>query len=141
MTRLDRITAHLPKRPFAPSLERSKEKNSEEALKVMCVDDYFIEQDSLYDRIIGQPKLLEQLMMFKSYRSSQYFHYDTIGIGIGNQLLKCKDCELVGPYGCILTHMAINHDMHIGLVHCAYCKRQKVATHMEEETFEDCYRI
>lgn len=133
------IAQHLKKGLFAPIFEQSAEKTDPVALKMMCVVDYNVQCWNLYHRMqaVG-PKLMRQLMQFRSYGTFKYYDY-LVGSDIEKFVLKCKFCDLIGPYGYILTHMAINHDTHIGLKLCVYCKRIDLKQHFVNNSLDDCY--
>ncbi|XP_031622385.1 uncharacterized protein LOC116340201 isoform X2 [Contarinia nasturtii] len=134
------ISIHLSKRPIAVVMEQSNEKTNLVALQLMCIIDYYMEERRLYDRIVKTecPKLLLQLMKFFTFVSFKYYDYRA-SRKIGNQILRCKFCALIGHYTCILSHMAINHNAHIGLKQCAYCYREELKTHFDDCTFDTCY--
>lgn len=62
-----------------------------------------------------------------------------MGPQIGMRVLQCELCGLTGPYGYILTHMAINHNVHIGLKTCAYCDRSDLKAHITDGSLQQCY--
>lgn len=132
-----KLIDYLSNRRIAPILHNSTEKDDLIALKLMCIIDYYTEQGKLYSNIEREPKLLTQLMQFKSYGSFTY--YDCIVDRVnGECLLQCEFCEFIGSYALVLTHMAINHNAHISNKMCAYCKRKDVVTH-SENTLQNCY--
>lgn len=131
--------AHLQKGPFASIFEYSNEKTNPIALKLMCIIDYNTQRMELYQRMLAaDPKLLTQLMQFHSYGLFKYYDYQVDQV-IGKHVLKCKFCELIGPYRCIATHLAINHDTHIELTRCAYCNRIELKKHFGEDLLHKCY--
>lgn len=137
------IVKHLEKRrPFATVFDQlpTVEKDDPVAVKFMFVVDYNVQQCDLYNRIAAaaNSKLLTQLMLFHSYGKFKNYEYQ-VGQKIRKRLLKCKFCELIGLYGCILTHMAISHDAHISLKTCAYCNRVDLRTHFNDDSLEQCY--
>lgn len=133
------VAKHLQTSPFASIFEQSNEKDDAVALKLMCIVNFETQRHSLYPRIQeASPKLLAQLMQFHSYGTFKYYDYQ-VGGEIGKRVLKCKFCELIGPYGLILTHMAINHNAHIGLKKCAYCNRVVLKRHFADASIEQCY--
>lgn len=134
------IEIHLSKRPIARILNQSNENNDSIALRLMCIIDYYMEERHLYSRIAKTqcPKLLVQLLKFHTFVSFKYYDYRA-SRKVGDNVLRCKFCDLVGPYTYILTHMAINHNAHIGLKMCAYCNREELKTHFNNETFDKCY--
>lgn len=136
---IDALRAHLVKRPIAAIFENSNEKNDETALKFMCLVDYYVAEHKFYDEFVKYPKLMAQLLRFHSYSSFVFYSYPAIRT-ISGHLLQCKFCELTGPYSHILTHMAINHNAHIGLKTCAYCNRSQLIEHMQNGTFNTCYQ-
>lgn len=134
------IAQHLKKGSFAPIFEQSNEKDNDIALKLMCIIDFHAQKLDLYKRVQDSksPKLLTKLMQFSSFGTFKYFDYQ-VGKRIGKRVLKCKFCELVGPYGLILTHTVINHNVHIGLKNCAYCHRTELNEHLNEDVLHECY--
>lgn len=134
------IAQHLKKGSFAPIFQQSNEKDHHLALKLMCIVDFHAQKWNLYERVAkaGNPKLLMQLIKFDSYGSFKYYDYQ-VGKGIGKRVLKCKFCDLVGPYGLILSHMAITHNAHIPLKTCAYCMRTDLKKHFDEDELHQCY--
>lgn len=135
----DAIAQHLRKGPFASIFEQSSEKDDHNALKFMCIVDYNAQRLDLYTRMLSADrKLLAQLMHFRSYGSFRYYDYQ-VGQEIGNRVLKCKFCELIGPYGCILTHMAINHNEHMPLKTCTYCNAIDLKKHFRDDSLHQCF--
>lgn len=134
------IAIHLSKRPIAPILEQSSEKTNAIALQLMCIMDYYMEERRLYGRIAKMqcPKLFMQLMKFHTFVSFKYYDYRA-SRKIGDKILRCKFCDLTGPYTYILTHMAVNHNAHIGLKLCAYCNREELKVHFNDGSFDHCY--
>lgn len=139
-----RLMEHLLTRPIAPMLEHlgETEKNDEIALKFMCVVDYDVTRKSLYERISDTkfPKLFNELLGFHSYKSFQY--YDYVGNNhFSGKFLQCKfaQCQFFGPYTLVLTHMAINHNMHYGFKLCAYCCRVELKMHLADGSFQRCH--
>lgn len=134
------IGIHLSKRPIAPILEQSSEKTNPVALQLICILDYYMEERRLYAQIakVQSPKLLMQLLKFHSFVSFKYYDYRA-SRKIGDKILRCKFCDLIGPYTNILTHMAINHNAHIGLKMCAYCNREELKVHFSNGSFNHCY--
>lgn len=134
------ITEHLMKRPIAAILEQCVEKDDFKALQFMCIVDYYAEKRNLYSRIGGSscPKLLSLLFQFRHFEKFKYFDYP-INRKMKWYVLQCKFCELTGPYRCILTHMAINHNVHIGLKMCAYCNKKELKEHFADNSLEQCY--
>lgn len=133
------IAAHLKRGPFATIFDQSNEKTDSIALKVMCIIDYNVQGLDLYRRMeAAGPKLLTQLLKFHSFGQLKYYDY-IVGSEIGKRVLQCKFCEFTGQYGLVLTHMAINHNTHIGLKTCVYCNTMDLKTHFGSETLTECY--
>lgn len=146
-----RIQEHLQNRPIAPILayyishgngEDSGERNNISVLKFMCVLDYYTEARGLYTRIdqSSHPKLRSQLLQFRDFERFKYYHYSMDRSKIGDRILKCKFCELIGAYAYILTHMTINHDVHIGLKICVYCEHKELTAHFDDDDLGDCFQ-
>lgn len=144
MENTPKLIEYLNKRPFAPILERINhdELADEIALKFMCIVDYEVTKRNFYARISDTnfPKLLYELLGFYSYKNFRFYDY------IGNKRfadkqLQCKfaQCQFFGPYLSVLTHMSINHNMHFGLVLCAYCCNYELQQHFADNSFEACY--
>lgn len=138
------IGKYLLNRPIGPVFGSSDEKDHVKALQMMCIFDREMEKNGLYDRIskTNHKKLLVQLMNFRSFASFQYYNYVNNKKDqkeMAKKILQCKFCDLVGPYNYVLSHMAINHDAHIGLKVCAYCNRKKLKEHFTEKSFNECY--
>ncbi|XP_037027493.1 uncharacterized protein LOC119068136 [Bradysia coprophila] len=116
------------------------EKNDETALKFMCIIDYEIERNGLYEKIknTNYPKLFEELLCFHSYKNFTYYEYKDSPFLNGKNVQCCR-CELFGTYTSILTHIAINHDLHIGNRLCFYCGKKELKIHFEEESLQKCY--
>ncbi|XP_055326977.1 uncharacterized protein LOC129580518 [Sitodiplosis mosellana] len=140
-TMIEALKRHLASRKIAPILKKLEEKNednSEKALKFLCVLDYVTEQNGFYKQMDDHPKLLQQLMSFNSYESFKYYHYHlnkNVSKVIGNRILRCKFCDLIGPYAIILSHTAISHNVHLGIKKCAYCNRMDLLDH----PLDTCY--
>lgn len=132
------LQRHLTNRPIQPIVAQSCEINDENALKFMVVVDYYMEKKKLYDRIKRHPKLLEQLLKFKSYGTFLFYNCK-VKQEIGQSLLKCVSCGLVGRYENILCHMIVNHNTHLSHTQCAYCKRTDLDTHFKNGSFQECY--
>lgn len=133
------IAQHLEKQMIAPIFRDSDEKNNLIALKLMCVVDYHVSHNNLYNRIKMQteyPKLLKELLSFRSFGSFAYYNYQMNKSKFGKMVFKCKWCELVGNVEFIFTHMAINHNAHISVNGCVYCDRRE---HANETEFLKCY--
>lgn len=128
------LKRHLNQSRYRVIFEKSTEKHSLTSLKLMVIIDFHATQLNFYSRIdkTALPKLLYQLMQFHSYKYFKYYDYN-IGRKIGDRILQCKFCELIGPYGSILTHMAIIHNAHIGLKRCAYCNRTELRMHFKSD--------
>lgn len=135
---IDKLIEYLKKRPIAPILVGSKEKNDLKALKLMCVVDYYAEKHGHFKEIRKFPKLMHQLLNFRSYSNFQYYDCH-VNSGIGARLLQCKSCELVGPYALIMTHMAVNHNQHVSLTRCAFCSREYLSAHIQNDSLDGCY--
>lgn len=135
------IAEHLQKGAFASIFRNSTEKDRSDptALKLMCIVDYNTQRLELYERMqAAYPKLMTHLMQFHSYGLFKYYDY-LVGHEIGKRVLQCKFCELIGPYGLILTHISINHDAHIGLKTCVYCNRTDLKKHFSDDSLPECY--
>lgn len=134
------LTIHLQQKPIATILENCSEKNNLTALRFMCIVDYHTRERNLYMRIgaSSHPKLLAQLLQFRQFETFKFYDY-RVNTKIGKRVLKCKYCELIGPYGCILTHMTINHNVHIGLKKCVFCNHEELRTHIAQNTLNRCY--
>lgn len=140
---MQELKTHLMQRSFAhvfENIRNNEDKSDLIALQLMCILDYHAENLNLYKRIeeTRQPKLLLDLMRFRSYKSFIYYEYQGHG-QLDSKYLKCRYCELFGPYVLILTHMTINHDEHIGLVKCAYCNQTDLKKHFSDGTMQVCY--
>lgn len=140
---VEELKSHLLQRSFANvfnNLRNQDEKNNPIALLLMCALDFEVEKRKLYARIANTqcPKLLLDLMGFRTYKSFFYYEYQNHG-QLESKYLKCKFCELYGPYVLILTHMTINHDEHIGLVMCAYCDQTELKDHFRNGSIQACY--
>lgn len=135
------IASYLRTRPIAPIFKRSNEKGNAIALKIMCILDKETERSQLYDRIqkTKSDTLMMQLMQFHTFQSFRFYDYN-VKREIKQYALRCTACGLIGPYACILTHMAINHDLHIGLKMCVYCDRAELQKHFDNNSLERCYR-
>lgn len=145
---LDALKEHVSKREIAPlmrKLEEKNEQNSQKALKFLSVLDFEIEKKLLYNvmkRLKCQAKLLPLLLSFTTYDDFKFYFYQPtreLAIIISDRILKCKFCPLVGPYTCILSHMAISHNTHVGCTKCAYCKGKKI-TGDSTHSIESCYQ-
>lgn len=133
------ILSYLSRRPIAPIVEKSNEKNNVRALQLMCIVDHHMGQRKMYDRFAGHPKMLTQLLQFHSFVSFKYYDYRA-NSKMFQKLMQCKFCELIGPCTLILTHMSMNHNTHIGLKTCIFCNRTDFADHLKTNTgLDDCY--
>lgn len=136
------LTKHLQNLQIYPILENCSEKDNFTVLQFMCILDfhasYYIK---LYDRIkdAQQPKLLGQLMQFRQFEKFKYFYYSVVK-QYGNCVLQCKYCPLVGPCGCILSHMAINHNVHTALKTCVFCNCDTLDTHVTNKSMYQCHQ-
>lgn len=135
---IESTVQHLQNRQFAPIFNESDEQTNPIALKLMCVVDYGMQRWHLYDSIkkSNSPKLLQQLLQFRSYGAFKYYDYQA---PMGKRVLQCKFCNLNGPYGLILTHMAINHNAHIGMTTCNYCNTNDLKKHIDQNSLDECY--
>lgn len=138
---MEKIREHLLSRPIASIYNASNEKNDDVALKLMCVIDFFIEKRGLNAAIDAVPKLREQLLSWASFKSFRYYSYMASSEWFTGKILQCKRCEFIGPYLKTLTHMAVNHDLHIGLKKCVWCNRMDFRTHIAENTAQECYEM
>lgn len=138
---MEKIREHLRGRPIAPIFQASTEKESEVALKVMCIIDYFIAKRNMNEAIDTEPKLREQLLHWSSFENFWYYIYSAPADWFTTEVLQCKRCEFIGPYLTTLTHMAVNHDLHIGLKKCVWCDRVDFETHVKENTKKECYEM
>lgn len=135
------IATYLRSRPIAPILEQSNEKENLIALKFMYCLNYEIEQNKLYDRMqnANSDALMMKLMEFKSFKSFLFYEY-TVKQELDRFALLCTVCGLLGPYRCILSHMAINHNTHTGSKMCLYCDGIELQKHFDENSLKQCYR-
>lgn len=127
------------KRPFAPIVSSSLEKDNDIALKVMCVVDHYVDKHDLYRHINAVPKLLEQIFRFRSYAMFQYYKYTMKKTLIKDRPLQCECCEFLGTYENTLEHMVLNHDRHKSARLCHYCGVKDLAMHDNENTLHECY--
>lgn len=144
MSAIDNLKTHLNDRFIAPIFDclNYNEKNDETALKFMCVIDYEMEKMNLYGQIDQTKKfLLYQLLKFYSYKSFTYYDYGH-NEHLSGKNLKCRleTCQFFGPYTLMLTHMAINHNLHVGSKECQYCCEIDLKKHFEDNTLEGCYQ-
>lgn len=75
---IHRISNHLKNQPIAGIFKNSNEKDNIVALKFMAVVDFHIQRNEwkLYDRINNSsPKLMSQLLQFRSYETFTYYEY------------------------------------------------------------------
>lgn len=138
---MKRIAAYLRTRPIAPILALSDESRGLAALKVMFVLDYEMERSRMYERIqsADSDTLLLQLLHFHTFQSFKFYEYN-VRKEMKPFALQCTACGLLGPYAYILSHMAINHNLHIGLKMCLYCDRVELQKHFDNNTLDRCYR-
>lgn len=137
------VIEHLKSRPMKSVVRTSMELESDVALKVMCVLDYYLDHRSLYSRIQNEPKLLEQLIRFNSFASFRYFKYcNKQKYRLNGTLLQCEHCELIGTSVDVLEHMVLNHGHHKSTEHCFWCgdSKSKIQSHIESNTLEKCYQ-
>lgn len=132
---------HLRNRPIAPVFETSKEKFNSRALKMMCILDHELEQTELYLEMTTMPKLKLQLLNLHSFASFKYFKYTLMKEAkVENKILKCKQCEVIGPYLIVLEHMAINHDFHVSAQLCMWCEKVGFQAHNNtSNSLDQCY--
>lgn len=141
MDDLNIIKTRLENQPIAPIFNNSHEKDNIIAMKFMLVVDYYISYDTeirLYERITNT-KLMSQLLEFESYSTFSYYDYHLSKMQLDNLLFECTSCHLVGPVAYILTHMAINHNIHTAANLCVYCKCKDFKVHFSEDTMDECY--
>lgn len=134
-----KLKEHLQKRDIAPILAQSKEQDNEVALKMMCIIDHALIKRGFYSQMKTQPKLIQQLIGFKSFSSFNYWKYLKPLKFPSDYVLECWNCKLVGPYYLILSHMATTHDTHVGCKKCLYCKSVDTKVHIEDNTLQRCY--
>lgn len=116
-----KLLAHLQTRPIAQIALNSRENQDLQALKLMVVIDHQIAKKNMYSEMAKQPKLLQHLMTFYSFKNFQYFKYDIAKHFVGEKVLQCRNCELIAPYAVIQTHSAITHNLHLSGKKCAWC--------------------
>lgn len=139
MTLDSAILAYLSRRPIIQILDKSHEKNNVRALQLMCIIDHHMEERKMYERFAEHPKMLTQLLQFHSFVSFKYYDYCAHS-KVFQKLLQCKFCQLIGPCALILTHMAINHNNHIGLKTCLFCNRIDFSEHLKsKDGLDNCY--
>lgn len=134
----EEILAHLMARPIA-SIVKLQNSESEEALKLMTVIDFMLEKSQLYAEILQYPKLLEQLLRFKSYDRFHYFEYKMKKVPFGQCLLICQCCEFTAPYATTLEHMVLNHGRHLSGEQCQWCQKSGIREHIDSNTLKQCY--
>lgn len=135
------LTERLKTLKIYPIFQECSEKNNITALQFMCILDFYANYYiKLYDRISGsqQPKLLGQLLQFSQFEKFKYFYYP-VNKQYGNCVLQCKYCPLVGPCGCILSHMVINHNVHTALNKCIFCEKEMLEMHLANNSLLKCY--
>ncbi|XP_031624228.1 uncharacterized protein LOC116341361 [Contarinia nasturtii] len=125
----DQLIKHLSTRKeIAPVYMEYKQGIGEHGLKFMSILDFLTEKKGLYKEMSKYPKLKMQLMKLHSYETFQYYNInltkETKAI-IGDKVLKCKWCDLVGPYKLIFEHMVVSHNSHISVKDCAYCQKDR----------------
>lgn len=134
-----KVLEHLQSRPIASIANVSSEIGNNSALKLICIIDYELEISKLYTEIATVPKLTEQLLNFHSLGSFKYISYQLPKYLFGNKLLRCKICQLVGPYVTVLEHMFISHNLHANPKQCMWCERTKIKVHVSQNTLNQCY--
>lgn len=134
-----KLLEHLQSRPISSILNVTSENGNHNELKLICVLDYELEISNLYTKITAVPKLGEQLLMFHSLGSFKYFSYKFPKCLMGKKLLKCKVCQLVGPYATVIEHMIISHNLHSNAKICMWCEKTKLKVHANQNTFNQCY--
>lgn len=134
-----KILEHLMSRPIASIVSSSQEKTNVIALKLMCIVDYQLEIANMYPEITAIPTLAHQLLAFHSYASFKYLKYKLPEYFAGKKMLKCKHCELFGPYLLVLTHMNISHNFHTNGKLCMWCERMKLNSHASQNSLNQCY--
>lgn len=133
----EEIIEHLKKRPIASLLRRIE---SESALKLLCIVDWRLQKFKLYEHIVKHPKLLEQLVCFRSYEQFHFYEYRMKKDPFGMNLLQCECCEFVAPYNITLEHMVLNHGYHRSARVCQWCRKMDIREHIESNTLDQCYR-
>lgn len=131
------MTDHLRQRSFCKVLDElpNIQQECDRALKLMCIVDYQIQKAKLYEKM--ENGLVKMKLMKFDYCLFKFYDYQKLPI-TRNCLLKCKECNLVAEYTDILTHMAISHNVHLGLKICAYCDVKQLSEHSRERNFEKC---
>lgn len=127
------LRSHLKSRPIAPIYRAAKQADRvcEVALKLMVVIDYSLEKSNLYPKILEQPKLLDNLLRFKSFEFFQLYEYKIRKSSFGQTLLECQCCGFVGLYNTTLEHMVVNHDRHCSTEECLWCCKVDIREHVE----------
>lgn len=134
---VSKFLEYLKGRKIARIVDESTEKNDEIALKLMCVIDQKLEEKKLYDEMDASPKLLKQLLNFRSF--SQFHFYKYRPLKKFNHILKCKHCTLHGPYYLMLSHMALSHGSNIGSKMCLWCHKIDMSDHVKNSNLITCY--
>lgn len=137
---MEKMQEHLMSRPMASIYLSSDEKNNKVALKLMCVIDFLVQKSRLNDEIDSVPNLRHQLLQLSSFESFGYYEYLGSCDCLQLEVYKCKLCGLFGSYLLILTHLALTHDMHIGMKKCLKCKRSEINRNMSQE-YHDLYLV
>ncbi|XP_055299910.1 uncharacterized protein LOC129567266 [Sitodiplosis mosellana] len=134
-----KMLEHLSGRPIAPIVETWTENSSMISLKIVCILDYKLEKSGLYEKMT--PKLMMQLLnIHPSFDLFKYFkYYLEKEVNIAGRVLKCKCCEMIGPYLMMLEHMAINHNMHASAVLCMWCEKINLQAHNTSNSLDMCY--
>lgn len=136
-----KILNHLKERPLAPIVNASKEIGDINALKLMCIIDHILEINGFYSAFEAMPKLMNQLLSFHSYGAFKFFKYTLPKFVFDHKSLKCKNCELIGPYKTVVQHMVINHNIHIRSDMCMWCEKVDLQTHKSESSLDVCYQM
>lgn len=133
--------AHLRGRPLGRIFDQIyNETDNIAALELLSILDREMEQLNLYTEILeANPKLLGLLLRLSSFASFHYYDY-MVTKQIGARILRCKCCDLVGPYATILSHMAISHNVHTAVNICMYCDRYELKKHFENSSLDQCYQ-
>lgn len=134
-----KLTEHLQERDIAKILAQSTEKNDEVALKLMCIIDHALLKRNFYTKMKTEPKLIHQIIGFKSFCSFNFWKYIKPQKFPSDYVLECSKCKLIGPYYLILSHMATTHNFHVGSNKCLYCKHVDTKVHIEDNTLQHCY--
>ncbi|XP_055299876.1 uncharacterized protein LOC129567244 [Sitodiplosis mosellana] len=135
-----KMLEHLSGRPIASIVNASSEKYNSNALKMMCILDYQLENSGFYQdkEIVAMPKLMRQLLNVHSFASFKYIKYRNAA-EVNDKVLKCKYCQLIGPYLVVLELMVINHDFHASAVLCMWCEKDDFETHNTSKSLDVCY--